>query len=305
MRYYTMEQNMSPDFPFNLTVKNKMQLLQVGLHAHDYFQICYVQKGSCVHVVEHQKAILVKGDLFSIPPHYEHDFELFADRDIELVHIDFMPYLLDSSLLGLSDMDSFVKFAFIHPFVHLNDSLLPKLNLSFQGQQTIEGLISEMNAEFSAREEGFALLIKSLIQKLLVVAGREYAAFMAHRDDKRHVQANRRHFDKALAYIDMNYRQDIKLSEAAAEATMAVNYFSTMFKLLTGRSFVEYVTELRLQEALRLLIETNGSMEEIADRAGFNHMTHFYRVFKKKTGLTPSQYRKLKHTTTSVSFTLK
>ncbi|WP_173112068.1 AraC family transcriptional regulator [Paenibacillus qinlingensis] len=295
MRYFTLEQNMSPDFPFNLTVKNKSQLLQVGLHAHDYFQICYVQMGSCIHVVENQKATLVKGDLFSIPPHYEHDFELFADKDIELVHIDFMPYLLDSSLLGLSDMESFVKFAFIHPFVQLNDSLLPKLNLSFQGQQIIEALIREMQTEWQGRQEGFALIIKSLIQKLLVVAGREYAAFMAHREDKRHVQANRSHFDRAIAFIEMNYHRDIKLSDAAAEATMAVNYFSTMFKLLTGRSFVEYVTDLRLNEALRLLLETSESMEQIAFRAGFNHMTHFYRVFKKKTGITPSQYRKMKH----------
>ncbi|MGG1550384.1 AraC family transcriptional regulator [Paenibacillus ferrarius] len=292
MAYYRYKEFMDEQFPFKIAVKNNAVLLGNRQHAHEYFQICYVIKGTALHNVNGMKATLIKGDLFSIPPNYEHQIELLEGKEAEIVHIDFMPYLLDSSLQGLTDMESFVNFAFIQPFVAMNDRLLPKLNLTFNGQRETEQLIARMLQERERQQDGYTLMIKSNLQMLLVIAGREYAEFLEQSAEKQHVQTNRKHFEKAVDYIKSHYMREIKLQDAAAQATMSPAYFSTMFKLLKGKSFIEYVNDIRLTEAMKLLKQTGHSIEEISYRIGFNHLTHFHRMFKKTTGLTPAEYRK-------------
>jgi AraC-like DNA-binding protein len=293
MPYYPYSQFMDEIFPFKIQIKNNEVLNNAVPHSHEYFQICYVTKGTCLHNVNGKKATLIKGDLFSIPPNFEHYIEVIPNKHTEIVHIDFMPFLLDHSLHGLTDMDSFIDFAFIQPFVALNDRLLPKLNLSHQVQMETERLIGEMIQELNDHKEGYTLIIKSNLQKLLVIAGREYASYLENNTENKHLQANRRHFEKALEFIELNYMTELKLQDAAAQAAMSPTYFSTMFKLLKGRSFVEYVNDIRLEASMKLLKQTSESVEEISYRCGFNHLSHFHRTFKKTTGLTPGEYRKM------------
>jgi AraC-like DNA-binding protein len=290
--YYRYRQFMDAEFPFKIEVKDKHFLIDNKQHAHEYFQICYVMKGTCVHDVNGKKATLIKGDLFSIPPNYEHRMELLDDKEAEIVHIDFMPYLLDHSLQGLTNIESFINFAFIQPFVALNDRLLPKLNLTYSGQRETEMLIAEMIQELEHKKDGYTLIIKANLQKLLVIAGREYTGFLEQSSENQYIHANRRHFEKAVIFIEQRYMDEIKLQDVAAQAAMSPTYFSTMFKLLKGKSFVEYVNDIRLREAMKLLKQTDESVEEISYRIGFNHLTHFHRMFKKITGLTPAEYRR-------------
>lgn len=279
-------------FPFKLEVKDNLVLQNSTLHSHEYFQICYMLRGTCLHTVNGKHAALIKGDLFSIPPNYEHHIQLLPGKEAAIVHIDFMPYLLNHALQGLTDIESFVNFAFIEPFVALNDRLLPKLNLTFSGQQGVEALIDEMMKELEQQREGYTLIIKSNLQKLLVFAGREYEAFLERHEENNRLQENKKYFMNALDYINKHYREEIKLQEAAAQATMSPSYFSTMFKVIQGKSFVEYVNELRLKEAMKLLLQSQNSIEDILIQIGYNHRTHFYRHFKKATGLTPAEFRK-------------
>lgn len=295
MPLYPYKAFMDDAFPFKIDIKNNEVLSASVPHSHEYFQICYVMKGTCLHKVNGKTATLIKGDLFSIPPHFEHHIELIPNKHTEIAHIDFMPFLLDQSLQGLTDMTSFVDFAFIQPFVALNDRLLPKLNLSHEVQLDTERLIAEMIHELQQRKDGFTLIIKLNLQKLLVVAGREYAAYVEKTMENKHVQANRKYFEKALDFIKMNYNSNLHLQEVASKAAMSPTYFSTMFKILKGRTFVEYVNDIRLEEAMKLLKQTDERIEDISYLTGFNHMSHFHRTFKKATNLTPAEYRKLSH----------
>jgi AraC-like DNA-binding protein len=283
---------MSDSFPF--TIQNKMNsALDIASHAHEYLQICYVIKGTCIHNVHGKKTTLVKGDLFSIPPMYEHRLERIPDQEVEVIHIDFLPSMLDRNMSGLLDMEGFVDFAFIQPFVQFQDTLLPKLNLSFHGQRATEQLIFEMMEEFIKKQDGYPLIIKSNLQKLLVIAGREFLQYSQNDREHQMVHLHRKHFEQALTYIDQNYSNHLKLHEVAAQAAMSPSYFSTVFKLIKGMTFIDYVNETRLNEALRLLeCHPDWSVEYICEHIGFNHLTHFYRMFKRKTGKTPGEIRK-------------
>jgi AraC-like DNA-binding protein len=284
---------MEEDFPFKIEVRDHtFPFDNHQEHAHDYFQVCYLNRGSCLHQVNGKQATLVKGDLFSIPPDYRHKIDLLPDKELQIILIDFMPFLLDRSLRDLKEMHQFIDFAFIQPFAALNDEPLPKLNLSHEGQAETEALIADMMRELELKRDGYTLLVKADLTRLLVIAGREYARFMAESPGQRIVSANRKGMEEAVAYIGLHYCEELTLQSAAAKACVSPSYFSSMFKAWKGVTFVEYVTALRLKEAQRLLRETDRSVEEIALAAGFNHLTHFHRVFKRHTGLTPHELRK-------------
>jgi AraC-like DNA-binding protein len=292
MRYFQYQEFMDQVFPFKIEVRDESFRHDIVPHAHEYFQVCYVLKGSCRHELNGKDSILIKGDLFSVPPQFEHRIEVIQGQEIKLVLIDFMPHLLDSSLITLRSMETFADFIFNQPFVTLNNMLLPKLNLTVQGQREAESLISGMLREVAEQHDGFALMIKADLMRLLVIAGREYARFVEQRPEEQLLKNNRKYFEAALAYIEQHYHREIKLSEAASVAAMSVTYFSTMFKWMMGRSFVEHLNDLRVNAAMQQLQQTQSTIEEIAYRTGFNHLTHFHRIFKKISGTTPAQFRK-------------
>ena len=72
---------------------------------------------------------------------------------------------------------------------------------------------------------------------------------------------------------------------------MNPNYFSEMFKRETGQNYIEYVTRARMRKAMSLLTETPAKISEVANSVGYEDLKYFNRLFKKFTGVTPSEYR--------------
>lgn len=99
---------------------------------------------------------------------------------------------------------------------------------------------------------------------------------------------------EAIRLIEGEYGNGITLSEIAGIISMSPNYLGMIFQRTTGRSFNAYITEHRVEHAKRLLLETDLPMRQITDRIGFSDVSYFSTIFKKQTGLTPGNYRKLK-----------
>lgn len=110
---------------------------------------------------------------------------------------------------------------------------------------------------------------------------------------------NSRRIEKIMAYVNSNFNQNITLSDAAKLAGMTEVSLSRFFKLRTGKTFVETLNEVRLGNASRMLIETTDSINEIAYKCGFNNMSNFNRIFKKKKDSTPKDFRQT-YTSTGV-----
>ena len=96
---------------------------------------------------------------------------------------------------------------------------------------------------------------------------------------------------KMIAYIDEHYREDISLESVAAIAFMNPYYFSSFFKKHMKRNFKQYVTDLRMQHAIRLLATTDMMVYEIAEEVGYKNARHFSDMFKKQTGKLPQEYK--------------
>ena len=99
---------------------------------------------------------------------------------------------------------------------------------------------------------------------------------------------------KALEYIHDNLSSKLGVNELAAMHGYSLNYFIKAFKHATGKTPVEYINDLRIAHSIILLNETNDSVESISEQCGFVNLSYFFRTFKKKNGVSPSQLRKLK-----------
>ncbi|MGG7153421.1 helix-turn-helix domain-containing protein, partial [Clostridium neonatale] len=98
---------------------------------------------------------------------------------------------------------------------------------------------------------------------------------------------------KAKEYIKNNYMDsDISVEKLCSELHISPTYFSTIFKKETDMSFVNYLTEIRLEEAIKLLNTTDYKTYIIAEKVGYQEANYFSYVFKKKFKVSPSKYRK-------------
>ena len=94
-------------------------------------------------------------------------------------------------------------------------------------------------------------------------------------------------------YIEENYMEEISLGQLAELVDMNASYLSSVFKKETGMTYSEYLILCRVQQASRLLVETNLSIGEIAHQSGYQDARYFSKQFSKQVGLKPSEYRKL------------
>lgn len=102
---------------------------------------------------------------------------------------------------------------------------------------------------------------------------------------------NSRRVDKIMQHLNKNFDRNISLGEVARLAAMSEVAFSRFFKLRTGNNFIDTLNEIRLGHASRMLIETTQSITEVAYKCGFNNISNFNRIFKKKKAATPKSFR--------------
>ncbi|WP_189032466.1 helix-turn-helix transcriptional regulator [Paenibacillus albidus] len=104
----------------------------------------------------------------------------------------------------------------------------------------------------------------------------------------------KRTVEQAMLYIQEHYMDNISLDSCADYTGTNPFLLSKSFKRVTGKNFIDYLTELRLGKAKELLRDTGLRINDVADQVGYQH-SYFNRIFKKQEGITPSRYRELSH----------
>ena len=99
-------------------------------------------------------------------------------------------------------------------------------------------------------------------------------------------------FKQMLLYIDQNYYEDLLLKDLASKYFINLSYCCELFKKVTGKTYSQYITDLRIRKACHLLRSTGLSLAEICEKVGYNDYFYFNKVFKKCMNCTPSKYRK-------------
>ena len=155
--------------------------------------------------------------------------------------------------------------------------------LLFESVSQINFNISELETEAELLCSLIALLYANELQNTPEAYGR----FLLNRKNDASI------FEQAADYIKKNYKTDLSLTDIANACFCNPNYLSNGFIKRYGVSVGEYIKEIRLKKAMEFLSMTNMSVRDIAIETGFNYSSYLSKKFKKKTGYTPLQYRRM------------
>ncbi len=139
---------------------------------------------------------------------------------------------------------------------------------------------------------GFEAVIEffQVLNLLAVSSEKQYLASEGYSSRPQHSKSKR--INDVYNYILANFTKKINLAEAASIANMSESAFSHFFKKSTHKSFTQFVIDLRIGHACKLLLETQDTISQICYQCGFNNVSNFNRLFKKYKDFTPYDYRK-------------
>jgi AraC-like DNA-binding protein/quercetin dioxygenase-like cupin family protein len=246
----------------------------IGPHAHEFFELVYIEEGEGWQWLGPQKVSTRAGDLFLITPNEVHD--LSGSKDCKVWIVAFEPDVLTSELAAantlLTTSDPMLMSSFLVP--KGTNSVHHRLSPT-EKQQWKERL-QQMEEELSARKTGFAETLRAMLMLLLIEAARLTPP--GKRECSLHVQPL---LTTVLQYIAKNYKQQISLSDVAQVVDRSTAYLTDFVRRETGRTVLSWIVEYRMNEARRLLLITDDSVQQIASAIGYQDTGNFNRQFRK------------------------
>ncbi|MDO4552625.1 MAG: response regulator [Bacillota bacterium] len=166
-------------------------------------------------------------------------------------------------------------------------------NLFFECKHAVEEQDGQLEAIFDSPVEVFrSVMTQPTMQEMFQALTPILSAMLSHRDSL-HGNHFSREVDMAKKYIQDHFNEvDLSLNSVARHVNMSACYFSVVFKKETGVTFINYLTQVRIEKARELLRSSKLKSYEISYQVGYNNPTYFSTVFKKLTGVSPVDYKK-------------
>ena len=245
-------------------------------HCHTFFELYYVEQGSCRFLINDSIHDLEQGDFILIPPQTFHYTRYLHDRCARC-NLYFRAEDIGEHALGaLPEGRDF--FSYAHVF-HAEESC--------QGQ--ISALLTRMLSEERLGDACTAAMQLYCLQELFLFISR-FCSFTQTLPES--ISTSDRQTLLAARFISGNYMHPITSADIAAAAGFSPNHLSKKFREAAGVGVHEYLVFTRLQHAAAELVSTTDTITQIALRCGFSDSNYFKDVFKKKYGMTPREYRK-------------
>ena len=247
-----------------------------GHHCHPYYELAYIEHGSCRFFIEDTMFDLHDGDFLLIPPHVFH----------------FTRYLFGSCLrCGIYFRAGDLESELISHFPDGADFLsqVRIFQVPTDARREIGRIIMRMAAEDRGFDERSPLMLRLQLQELLLLCSR---ICLLLTETPASIHTTDRQVLLAARYINEHFRQQITAGDIANAAGFSPNYLSRKFREAAGIGVHDYLVFIRLRNAAFELLTTDDSVTDIALRNGFSDSKYFKDVFKKKYGMTPREYRK-------------
>jgi AraC family transcriptional activator of pobA len=295
MTYDTLRENtFFPDntFPINVFHNKPEEHNVLTLHWHEHLEMIYMVSGEAVFDVGNQSFNVAEGDILFVNGGQLHSGYSIHNYGVDYYAIVFHPSLLFNSIMGMHHTQT------LEPFLK-GDKYLPNLILSTDDNYPeIKRWIINAITEFEQQSIAYEINIKSYLQLVLVHLTR-------HQSQQETVSLNYiRQAEKLkplFTYLEAAFTQKISVEQAAGLVNLSPHHFCKSFKKAMGRTFVEYLHIIRINEAERLLKKTNLSITHIAEQVGFCNINYFDKVYKKIKKYPPSNARKKEERSGSIT----
>ena len=284
IQYHESKLHEQPGFSYNTylcTIPD--DFVKVDLHWHEQMEIIYIKRGSGTISVNLKPLKVSAGCIVPILPGELHAIAGDAEERMEYENIIFSLSILDST-----DENDWCRANVIQALekgtLHFSRPIRPGSGLHAAASEALDkaDLISEMHAS------GYPLLLKSCLFQLLF-------SLYTHKTAENAVQASPygQTMKKIILYVREHFPEKITIEDAAAAVEYSPSHFMRFFRQETGHTFIEYLNEYRLAYAGYLLKESSEPVGSIASRCGFDNFSYFIRLFRRKYGLSPKEYRKV------------
>ena len=258
------------------------------LHAHDFIEIAYVTSGKGEHIIGDRTVQISKGDLFLINAHVFHGYKAAADNPIVVRNCIFDPLYVDVSF---KNCKNFVDLAYRYTLHSMcGDDSQDYIRLTGLQYSKTDSLLSEMQEELSNKQSGYDSILKNDLKNLLIYIFREY---INDRSQKQNSDFYKQLIvQNAASYIKSHYKENIKCEQLSSRLYISPGYLAKTFKEITGITITDMLQNLRINVACSMLENSKKPIETIAHECGYSDMKFFYKLFKRKKGLLPGEYRK-------------
>ena len=245
-------------------------------HYHPEIELIYISKGKGKRGVGTNLSSYTDGDLILLGSNLQHMgfTNSFDDGKTEVV-IQFLPDFLGNIFSKVPELISISKLF-----------ELSKRGLSFPNP--IKEKIGQalLGLQYESDLQGLLTLIHLLNElsnaKPLILNANDLTTTNTVKNDR---------LKKIFNYVKFKFKNEISLNEISCQTNMTTTSFCRYFKLSTGKSFIQYVNEYRVNHAARLLMETELNIKAICYDSGFNNFSNFNKFFKKYYHISPQKYR--------------
>ena len=262
-------------------------------HTHNYVEVVYMCSGKTRHIINGSEVVLKQGELLFLSQNATQEIYPASENDIG-VNFIVLPEFFDQTLSMIGDEASLIR-DFIVDCLRNGSQNIRYLHFKVADILPIQNLIENLIWMLLNTQPNKRRLNQTTMGLLFL--------HLMNSTDK--MEIGKEHEAQELIlqvfrYIEDNYR-DGELSELARENECDLYWLSRMIKQTTGKNYTELVQEKRLSQAAFLLSTTSLSIMDISLDVGYSNFSYFYRIFKKKFGVSPKNFRKTPKEIKSVS----
>lgn len=257
-------------------------------HKHDFFEMIYVYSGKCTQIIDNKEMILSEGQLCLVNSKAYHAIITENDENNILFNFIFKKSFFSRSFLNLiGENDALSSFLINYLF----DESSKETYLVFNTikSDSLEKILLSIIHEFIDELTGFRSVLESLYVILFIEISRNNSSMKFDNLIKTNEKPTK--FNEIMNYIEENF-STTNLQETAIHFHYHPNYLSKEIKKYTNKTYSEILQNTKLKQSCFYLSKTNLSVQEIIEKVGYSELSHFYHIFKKNFGITPSEYRK-------------
>ena len=248
-------------------------------HTHDSYEFYYLLEGDLTFYIGNEEYRMKKGSIALLPPGLHHKSKPNEDPRHRRILL-------------------YIKESFVKEFIEVNNEFMgcfkkPHIQLMKVQQKRIENLLEQMMNEYYRDDENRDMVIvKSLLGLIISLINRyksENESFSTAISEGNMPSGK---ITEAVKHINDYYADDITLASTAQALGINPSYLSRSFKASMNCNFSDYLTNVRINHAVNLLLNSDKNITEIAFEVGYNSSNHFCKAFKKVMGISPLRYRK-------------
>ncbi len=284
MALYVWQQDLEPDFPLAV-----LEYTAHGdgdrMHWHDHLEIALVLEGRGAFLFGRRAMPASTGDIFLIDNSQPHVALADPGSSLRLLLVLFRPELIAGP--GCRELD----LGYLAPFRVDERVASPRIGGCTALAEEVAPVLLELRRIWERHDAAERHLADATLRRALALVNRDRRA-VGKAAAVRSAADRREQIRPVLAYVDRHCRESITLDDVAGVVHVSPSRVRHVFKDVTGVSFKEYVTQVRVAEAKRLLLGTDLSVADIARVVSYTNLHQFYKVFHRSCAMSPGAYRR-------------